>query len=58
MSPVLRIALGAAGGGLAGFGYYKLIGCRGGACPIAGNPWISTLWWAVIGGLLMSSWKI
>jgi hypothetical protein len=57
MSLFLRITLGAVGGGLAGFLYYKFIGCRSGACPIAGNPWASTLWWAVIGGLLFSGMK-
>ncbi len=57
MSPFLKIALGAAAGAAVGFLYYRLVGCRGGACPIAGNPWISTGWWAFIGGLLASGLK-
>ncbi len=57
MHPILRIILGAAGGGAIGFLYYKFIGCRTGACPIASNPWVSTIVWAVIGGLMMSGFK-
>ncbi|HTY07952.1 MAG TPA: hypothetical protein VMF29_02185 [Candidatus Edwardsbacteria bacterium] len=57
MSVVLRAALGAIAGGAVGFLYYKVIGCRSGACPIAGNMWVSTLWWALIGGLLLSGYK-
>jgi len=38
-----------AGGGLAGFAYHKLVGCRSGACPITANPYISTLYGALIG---------
>jgi uncharacterized membrane protein YeaQ/YmgE (transglycosylase-associated protein family) len=54
MHPMVKIILGAAGGAVLGFLYYKFIGCRTGTCPIAANPWTSTLIWAVIGGLLMS----
>ncbi len=54
MHPILKIILGVAGGGAIGFLYYKFIGCRTGTCPIASNPWASTIVWAVIGGLLMS----
>ena len=57
MNFILKIALGAVIGGAVGFLSYKLIGCRSGACPIAGNPWISTLWWAMIGGFIMAGGK-
>jgi hypothetical protein len=40
-----------AGGALVGFGYYKLVGCRTGACPITANPYISTLYGAFMGVL-------
>lgn len=36
------------GAGL-GYAYYYFIGCRGGSCPITGNPVISTLYGAVVG---------
>jgi hypothetical protein len=39
-------------GGIGGFAYYKFVGCRSGACVITSNPWISTLYGALIGALL------
>jgi hypothetical protein len=38
-----------AGGAVLGFGYHKLVGCRSGACPITANPYISTLYGALMG---------
>jgi len=55
MNPWLKLALGAILGAGLGFLYYKLVGCRSGACPLAGNPWISSLWWGIIGALMGSS---
>ena len=40
------------GGAVVGFGYHKLVGCRTGACPITANPYISTLYGAVMGFLV------
>jgi len=37
------------GGGAVGFAYHKLVGCASGACPITANPYISTLYGALIG---------
>lgn len=45
-----RVLLALAGGG-AGFAYYYFIGCASGACPISSNPYISTVYGAVIGVL-------
>ena len=39
------------GGALVGFAYHKLVGCRTGACPITANPYISTIYGAVMGFL-------
>lgn len=36
-------------GGVLGYAYYYFIGCRTGSCPISGNPYISTVYGAVIG---------
>lgn len=47
----IRMLIGAAVGGLIGYGVYRFIGCSTGACPITSNPWMSTLWGAVIGGV-------
>lgn len=36
-------------GAIFGYAYYYFIGCYNGACPISGNPYISTLYGALIG---------
>jgi hypothetical protein len=46
---LLATALGAA----AGYGYYRAVGCRTGACPITANPWISTLYGAFMGAMMV-----
>lgn len=48
---MIRLILSVAGGALAGYLVYRFIGCRSGACPLTGNPYISTLYGAVIGFL-------
>ena len=40
--------LGSAGGYL----YWYYIGCSSGTCPITSSPVISTIWGALMGGLL------
>jgi hypothetical protein len=49
---MIAIIVGAVAGGIVGFLYYRFIGCRSGACIITGNPYISTIYWAVLGGLV------
>jgi len=49
---ILRTVLFVVGGALVGLLYYRLVGCRSGACPITGNPYIATLYGAVLGFLL------
>lgn len=39
-------------GGALGLAYYKFIGCRSGACPLTGNPYISSIWGALIGFII------
>jgi hypothetical protein len=48
----IRMAAFVAIGALAGFGYYRFIGCSTGACPITSNPYASTLYGALIGWLI------
>lgn len=43
---------GALIGALLGYGYYRLVGCATGTCPITSNPRIATLYGAVLGFLL------
>lgn len=44
-------------GALGGFMYYTFIGCTTNSCPITSNPWISTLYGAAIGALLVPGKK-
>jgi hypothetical protein len=50
---IFGIILGAIGGYL----YYYFIGCSGGTCAITSNPLNSTLYGAMMVGLLFSSFK-
>ena len=50
MSVVLGILIGAG----AGYGYYRVVGCRSGACAITASPWTSTAYGAVMGFLIAS----
>ena len=49
---MLKLALYILGGALLGFAYHRLVGCRSGACLITANPYVSTLYGAVMGYLL------
>jgi hypothetical protein len=48
----IKTVLGILAGGVFGFGLYKLVGCSTGACPLTANPWISTVYGAVMGFLI------
>jgi hypothetical protein len=54
---MIAIVIGAVAGGVVGYLYYRFIGCRSGACIITGNPYISTIYWAVLGGLIANILK-
>jgi hypothetical protein len=49
---ILRLLLFVLGGAALGFAYQRLIGCRTGACVITSNPYVATLYGAVMGYLL------
>jgi hypothetical protein len=53
---IRRLLFGVIGGAL-GYTYYHFIGCASGACPITGNPYISTLYGAAIGMIILPSKK-
>lgn len=49
--------IGAALGAIAGFLYWKYVGCLTGTCAITSNPIISTLYFAATGALVSSVFK-
>ena len=48
---ILRTLLFVLGGAALGFGYQRLIGGRSGTCVITSNPYVSTIYGAVVGYL-------
>lgn len=54
---ILKLVIGLAIGGGVGYAFYKFIGCTTGTCPLTSNPWVSTIYGMILGGLLASSLK-
>lgn len=54
---ILKFVVGAVLGGGLGFAYYKFIGCSTGTCPLTSHPVISTIYGAVMGALIASSFR-
>lgn len=46
---IIAIVIGAA----LGYGYYRFVGCSIGTCPITGDPFISTIFGAILGALIV-----
>jgi len=53
----LRLILGTTVGGGLGFAYYRFIGCATDACPLTSHPVISTIYGAVLGALIATSFR-
>ncbi|MCC6182672.1 MAG: hypothetical protein IT237_12645 [Bacteroidia bacterium] len=49
--------LGLVIGAIAGYAYYYFVGCASGTCAITSNPYISTVYGAFMGFLLLTSFK-
>lgn len=57
MIMTLKFIAGAVVGAGLGFAYYKFIGCSTGTCPLTSNPWISSIYGAVMGALIATSFR-
>jgi hypothetical protein len=49
---MIKLIFGIVIGAGIGFAYYKFVGCSTGTCPLTSNPFISTLYGAVMGVLI------
>jgi len=54
---ILRVLIGAVAGAVLGFGWYKLVGCSTGTCPLTSNPVVSTLYGTTLGALIGGSFR-
>jgi hypothetical protein len=52
---IIKLIAGAVIGGILGYLYYKKIGCPNGSCPITSNRYISTIYGAILGIFISSS---
>ena len=52
---ILRILIGAVAGAVLGFGWYRLVGCPAGTCPLTSHPVVSTLYGMTLGALIAAS---
>jgi phage shock protein E len=50
----ILVVIGVLAGTVAGYLYWHYIGCQSGTCPITSRPLHSSLYGAVMGGLLFS----
>lgn len=60
MNFILKYKLGIIGiiiGAISGYLYYHFVGCASGSCSITSKPINSTLYGALMGGLLFSLFK-
>lgn len=53
----LLLITGVITGALAGYLYWKFVGCNSGACIISSKPLNSTVYGAVMGGLVFTLFK-
>ncbi len=53
----LRLVLFVVIGASLGYAYHRFVGCRTGACAITANPYISTLYGAVMGYLVSGGFR-
>jgi hypothetical protein len=54
---ISAIIVGVLIGGALGYANHRFIGCKTGACPLSADPWISTLYGMLVGGMLGTIFK-
>ncbi len=54
MKSIFVYLIGGVVGAVAGYLYYRFIGCATGTCPITANPFSSSIYGAVLGALISS----
>ena len=54
---ILRILIGILVGGGLGFAGYKFVGCSSGTCPLTSHPIVSTIYGAILGVLIATSFR-
>jgi hypothetical protein len=54
---IFKMIIGTILGGILGYLYYKKIGCPSGSCPITSNRYSSTIYGALLGLILTSSFS-
>jgi len=52
MNPAVRAVIGGVIGAAIGLAMYRFVGCRTGACPLTGNPYIAMVIWGIMGVLI------
>ncbi len=53
----LRLAIFIIAGAAIGFAYHRFVGCRSGTCMITANPYVSTLYGALMGYQMSGSFR-
>ena len=53
----LKLILGILVGGGLGFAYYHFVGCSTGSCPLTGNPYVTTIFGGMLGGMFAGAFR-
>ncbi|MBN1130064.1 MAG: hypothetical protein JXA71_13820 [Chitinispirillaceae bacterium] len=51
---MIKTMIGLVVGGLLGFLFYTFVGCTTGTCPITSSPFLTTMFGAIIGMLVVN----
>lgn len=48
----MKTLIGLVVGAAVGYGMYRFVGCRTGACPLTANPWVAMAIWGLMGAVV------